>query len=191
MNIYRVACIGLVLTALGCSKSSPDSYENMATQRIVAGKPPVKSLEITSYAAGDEIVISLEDVSYESILDIEIFEGFRPGMTPEQAVIKFGPPARIEKTEDEVSYTYATKTGSVVIGRKKEYSAGAAWMRRLRVYPDDKSPSSFLPTPVVEHLSPNASYTSVVFLNKNGTPGIEVALRMGQINYIEWINDDT
>lgn len=56
-------------------------------------------------------------------------------------------------------------------------------MNRLRAYPDNKSPSSFLPAFVVEHLNPKTSYTSVVFLNNDGTPGVKVALEMGQITY--------
>lgn len=191
MNVYRIVWIGLALASIGCSKSSPDAYEHIATQRTVTGNPPIKFLEITSYSVGDEVVVSLEGVGYEDILDMQIFEGFHPGMTPEQAVAKFGPPEKIDKSEDELTCTYATRAGSAVIVRKKEHSGGAAWMNRLRVYPDNKSPLSFLPASIVENLSPNTSYTSVVFLNKDGSPGVEVVLEMGQINYIEWINDHT
>ena len=127
---------------------------------------------------------------WERLIDLSIFEGFRPGMTIDEARQYFGAPNLEAGTGSQRVWKYWRQKGVVQIGHEDQGSAIIPfyywWV--LRAYPENKSPHAIFPPQVVDRL-PSAlkSYETVV-LNQCRHPMAEVIIDNGKIQRITWID---
>ena len=132
-----------------------------------------------------------DECPWERLIDLGIFEGFRPGMTIGEARQLFGTPDVEADTGSRRVWKYRRQKGFVQIGHEDQGSAIVPfyywWV--LRAYPEDQSPRAFFPPEVVKILPTDDRNYETVILNQCRHPMAEVIIREGRIHLITWIKN--
>lgn len=128
---------------------------------------------------------------WEQLIDLGIFEGFRPGITISQARQRFGVPD-VEATRGSARiWEYRRPNGLVQIGHEDQGS-GIIPMYRwwvLRAYPDNKSPQAIFPPEIGTRLPNGKQRYEVVILNQCRFPMAAVTVENGEVQDVTWIDN--
>lgn len=128
--------------------------------------------------------------SWQRLIDLDIFNGFRPGMSIQEAREIFGEPFVETTSGDNRFWRYQREMGIVQIGREDQ---GASifpmyywWV--LRAYPNDTSPSAIFPPEVASAVLDGKAH-EVVILNQCRLPMAEVIIENNRVRLMTWIDN--
>lgn len=125
---------------------------------------------------------------WERLINLDIFEGFRPGMTIDQAQQRLGPPDVEATRGSDRIWRYRRPKGTVEIGHEDQGSGIIPmyywWV--LRAYPDDRSPHAVFPSEIAAHFPVKKKPYEVVILNQCRLPMADVIIENGEVQAISW-----
>jgi hypothetical protein len=96
------------------------------------------------------------------LVDLSLFGPFRPGMTHDDGMARFGRPSNIHTVKYDTYYEYRVSSGRVELGRET-YSTGEGtdshWA--LYPYPDDRTVDAVLIPQIAKHINPDSPRTGI------------------------------
>jgi len=156
----------------------------------VAAKPPLEKITLRE---GRVVLYPLRASSQSDLIDLSIFDGFKPGMNFADARRLVGPPAASERNQWGPYYVYNRAGGRVVIALEDRRSGDAsfkAW--RLYGYPSDKKLSSMLSPSVLDQLEGRLPerVDLVLMSSEHERPALGVTLEDDNIKELTWYRDE-
>lgn len=152
----------------------------------IAGEPPVKQLEFYKHWI---TVYPLAHTKLADFVDLRLFNGFKPGITFDEAVVKFGKPDNIRKEEFNTYYEYWTDISRIEIGREEyaipDKDVGVAWP--LYVYPKDLSFYDILHPAISKHINPEAEKTVVQIKDLTNELSLVIIIEGQRVDHLIWI----
>ena len=131
------------------------------------------------------------ECSWQRLIDLSVFEGFRPGMTIEQAREREGAPDVEASDGSRRIWKYRRKKGVVQIAHEDQGSAIIPLHRWwvLRAFPTEGSPHVIFPSEIVERLPAGETRYEVVVLNQCRLPMADIVIEHGKVQLITWIDN--
>lgn len=125
------------------------------------------------------------------LVDLSIFDGFRPGMTIEEARQRFGEPTSEATHGSARIWIYSRAKGRVQVGYEDQGSAVIPMYRWwvLRAKPYEQSPEATFTSEVIRHLPPTRQRYEAVVLNQCRLPMLEVMIQDNRVRLITWIEN--
>lgn len=149
---------------------------------------PKWSLEITDISSQRTIKVRLRDgVGIREAMPLDLFEGFWPAITHDEAAEKFGEPLFVRRIGHGVFYYYLTSVSAVEVARERVASWGHATVWNLTAFPKDPDPGPILADSISKHLG-ESGFVEVRVLNSSGRPNTAIYIRDRQVLYATWIN---
>lgn len=184
---YAVLCAVVAITATACS--SPHD------PREIQGSPPVD--RVVEY--GDSLAVHpVEGVHIADFVDLGLFGGFRPGMSPEEAREHFGPPDRIEGSAP----LYELPSGRLLVSVRGRNSDLPQSMRfYLRLMPTNTELDDLFHRTIVSQL-PRRNLRTVVgslfwgtgtgvgLIGYDRRTVLMAILKNGRVWAVEWYEDE-
>jgi len=172
-----------ILMLVGCFSDT-----GLPEERVVQGVAPIPKI---IYRSGRIVVYTT--VPWERLVDPEIFEGFRPGMTFEDAEKECGPPNKKGKGLRGPYYLYTRPQGELELSFE-EIGSGAtgavfsSW--RLRAFPGREAADRMLKPMLKQRVwLPSHGRTELVIMNPAGDmPSLEIVLEGARISSMTWIS---
>lgn len=131
-------------------------------------------------------VYGAAETDRSQLVDMTRFLPFKPGCSPQAAVVEFGPPDRKVPPEGGAEYVeYSNPHGRIRLG--SEQSAYGPVAHPLYFFPTDRRPETSLSDVVLRRLSRSASREVVMLFECGYTqPFIQVILKGGQVQQLIW-----
>ena len=178
---FLVGALAVLLSlALSCGRYSTERF---------SGESPVRSIEITRFSHTDEVFVELESGhNYTEFFDTGFFDGLQPGITLDEARSILGSPDSIRRTEDgEIFAEYVRERARIELSYQNYPSWGSSWKWKVRAFPESSMLSCHLPETVLRHLD-STRPSSITLLNPDGTPGVTIWTKGGEVDYVLWVN---
>lgn len=158
-------------------------------EKTSEGSPPIHKI----YYRDSRIVV-FPSVHWKELVNTNLFDGFRPGMTFEEAFKEVGPPDKTGKGLWGPYYLYRRPSGQVTVSYE-EIGSGTAGTKyaswRLRALPDRGSPQDLLNPTLRRQLEGDFQQrTELVIINPEGdNPSIEIVFDENRSTTILWISE--
>ena len=175
----------LILCLLLLAGCSPPAQET-----VIEGSHPIPKIVYL-----DSTIVVHPSVPWPELVHTELFQGFKPGMTFEDARKIVGPPDKIGKGLWGPYHEYRRPTGSVRVSFETTGSGitGAKFSKwRLTAFPHNGSISRVLDPVLQKRLSHDfPSQAEIVIMASNGEhPAANVVIKDKQVDSIEWLFEE-
>jgi hypothetical protein len=160
-------------------------------EEIVEGTPPIR--KIVYY---DQKIVVYPVGSWKDLVDLTLFEGFRPGMTFEEALKEVGPPQKRGKGQWGSYFQYQRRGGLVTLSLEKIGSGTfgtkyTSW--KLRGIPADGSINQIFSSVLRGRLTKMMTFKGSVemtLMSPRGTgPVMHIELNDQEVNSMTWISE--
>lgn len=151
----------------------------------IAGEPPVGKVVLF----GNRVIVSpAARVSWKELVKLEVFDGFTPGITIEEAKRKFGEPTATA-TNHYGPYSVYRRPGANLHVAWEEHRSGkdAYKVWTLRAYLDAATSADILHPSVAKYIEPGVEKAEVIVLDSSGEPAVDIRIRNGKPDTITWI----
>lgn len=154
-------------------------------EREFAGDPPVGKV----IQFGRRIVVSAApQASWKDLANLEIFNGFWPGITIEEAKREFGKPAEVARNHYGPYSVYRRSGGTLHVAWEEHRSGKDAYKTwTLRAYPDATTSAGILHPSISKYIEPGKERVEVVIMNSGDEPAIDITVRWGKVETMTWI----
>ena len=158
-------------------------------ERVVQGSPPIHEIQYR-----DSRIVVFTSAHWSELINTRLFDGFRPGMTFEEALKDVGPPDSTGKGLWGPYYLYRRPDGQVTVSHE-EIGSGSAGTKysswRLTALPDQGSPQDLLSPMLRRQLESELKHrTELVIINPKGdSPSIEIVFDESRPTTIAWISE--
>ncbi len=180
MNLrHLIAYLFVAIASYGCGGQGQSSVEELVLWTIEAQE------------LGSDLYVKVRPkvgAKLEEIIRGDLFEGFFPSITHDEAIERFGEPMFIRRFGHGTLFYYPVSLGTVEIAHKRTQSWDAAMVWKLTVFPKDADPGAILHQSVAKYLTSGHRFVCVSILNWNGTTHTKFVTRKGKIMYAMWIN---
>ncbi len=150
---------------------------------------PLWSIESHESAAGLYVDVKLKNsAALRHVIKSDLFEAFWPSITHDEATARFGEPMLIRRFGHDTHYYYPVSLGTIEIARERSVSWGAATVWKLRFFPRDSDPSTFLDESVAQYLSVGDSFVHVRIRDFDETTKTVFVGKEGRVMYAIRIN---
>jgi hypothetical protein len=129
------------------------------------------------------------EVSWTSLLDMRLFEGFRPGITFRDARSRVGEPTQKGEDYQGPFWDYERSLGTVRIAHKLKGSVPVLRWWRLEGFPTSPEVVKVFHANVSKHIPLDREHLTVVIMNNQGSPGAFVQVKENQVTSIDWVNN--
>jgi hypothetical protein len=125
---------------------------------------------------------------WERLIDIGFFNGFRPGMTSQEALGEIGPPDAERQDAAEEFWTYERPKAVIQIGHEDQGSGIVPFYYwwTLNAFPRDRTLEALFSPEVLARLPKQGSFREVFILNQCGLPMIVVTIDKGLVSSVSW-----
>lgn len=190
----RPAVLTLILClafSLACS-SKPPCQEDPA--------PPPGAVKASSPLAGvetwDTRVVFYPDPAedWRTLVDLDVFEGFSPGISIDEARRLHGQPAMEKEEGGDSNWIYNRPAGRVRITLENQSSLPFIFLLKrwfLAGYPKQNSPTDILHPALIEHLPSGSRSLDITIMNNCGYPGANVLIKDGVVAQLNWLDTPT
>lgn len=181
-SLGKVAFILSLFLLTGCS--SP------AEEIVIEGPPPIPKIVYLN-----STIVVYPSVPWPELVHTNLFQGFKPGMTFNDALSAIGPPDKTGKGLWGPYHEYRRSIGSVRVSFETTASgtAGAKFSKwRLTAFPHDGAISSVLDPVLQKRLNDDVpSHAELVIMAPSGNrPAVNVTIRDEQVHSIEWLFEE-
>lgn len=140
----------------------------------------------------DSTIVVYPSVPWPDLVHTDLFQGFRPGMSFDDALSTIGPPDKTGKGLGGPYHEYRRSTGSVRVSFETSESGitGAKFSKwRLTAFPRNGSISRVLDPVLQKRLSNNLpGQAEIVIMASNGEhPAVNVVIKDKLVHSIEWL----
>lgn len=186
MGLHLVLLLVLV-AHMGCGACRPRVCQEDVHRELGFTDPCVTGVRRSSH----EVYLSTDRrCPWESLVNLDVFAGFRPGMTAKEAQRLIGPAWKMEKGSAGDFWKYQRPEGIVTVSHEDQ---GASlfidywWL--LSAEPRSSSPNRLLAKEVLEHIPKDQEHSDIVILNGCGFPMVSIQIVKGEVRRIDWIQN--
>lgn len=187
----RSAALAMVLClafAQACA-SKPECQDNPAlpSAAVKAGSP------LAGVETQEARIVVYPDPAedWRKLVNLAVFEGFRPGISIDEARRTHGQPAAESEEGGDTRWIYDRPAGRVRITREHQSSLPfVVFLKRwiLAGYPRQGSPADVLHPAILGHLPSGKPGIDVTIMNNCGYPGANVLIRNGVVMQMNWLD---
>ncbi len=171
------ACLLIAVTSLGCDKHS------------LVEDTPLWSVEVHGDDSDRYVEVKLKAAAaLGDVVAADLFEGFLPSITHDEAIQEFGEPMVIRREWHNVLFYYPVPLGTVEIAREHKRPSGVLIEWKLRAYPRNQDPGALLNPSIAKYVTADSSFLYVSILNPNNTHNTAFVTRNGKVMYAIWMN---
>lgn len=153
-----------------------------------AGDPPVwATVDHLSY--GRLVFYPQPESDWKQLVDMKLFEGFRPGMTFRAARRELGEPNRRDDDSYRPSWDYERPRGTVRISHPLKGSVPFVRAWDLTGFPTTGKLEAVFHPNVSKHIPTEREDLTVVIMNGHGSPSAFMRVAMGQVTAIDWVKE--
>lgn len=175
---------GLVLLALVALGLAARIIYVGGGRKEIVGSFPVKKLESFNHYLH---VYPMENTNLSDFIDMEIFDGFAPGITFEEATAKFGNPNNVRREKTATYYEYWNDLGRIEIGLEKYADAdGIQSDYALWAYPKNTAYFSLLSPEISKYINADSKETSLAIFGLAGEVSVSIYVRGARVEHIIW-----
>lgn len=178
---------GFLLIALSLLPSCVDG--DISTSELQGHSPVVRFRVVDSAREGRSVAVYLEaKADWRSLVDLKVFEGFRPAMSHEEARMSVGPPDEIQDSR----YLYDRPHGRVTVDWVVDRSGGKVFEQwQVSASPNDNRLQDVFGADLLRQLEPLLRERSeVVLLHPSSYPPVlRVYIRQGQVESVTWYGE--
>lgn len=171
------ASLSVLLISLSCAKA-PE-------RRELPGDPPVGKVILFH----NRITVSAApQANWKELVKLDIFDGFRPGITIEEAKREVGMPSDLARNHYGPYSVYRQPGGLLHVAWEEHRSGEDAYkVWTLRAYPDAVSSTDMLHPSVSKHIEPEAERLQVIILGSDDEPAVDISIKRGRVESLTWL----